>query len=207
MFSENKYFCAKILSLTVSAVGLAVMAGWIWDFTVLKSISPSWTSMKFDTAFAFLLSGITLYLIVMAHEGKVDSAQVGLSISTMMLTLLMGILLFSFVFKVHTGAEDIFVKEAPGGVKTTVPGQPSLPTIINFFIVASAGFLTMLNPGKPRPSLKYTGLAIAAIGVIALFGYAVDAPLLYYYVEGFNSAIACNTAIAFTLLGAGFLCL
>ena len=51
--------------------------------------------MKFDSAVCFLLSGITLYFIVMAIEGEFDKAQVVLSITSLIIILLMGILFFS----------------------------------------------------------------------------------------------------------------
>jgi hypothetical protein len=207
MLPKNRKLCAKTISLLAGAVGVAVMIGWIWDFQILKSLSPSWISMKFSTALAFLLSGITLYFIVRAQEGELDTAQVALSISTMMIILLMGILFFSFVFKVHTGAEELFVKDSAAAVKTITPGQPSMLTMVNFMLVAFCGILTMLKPGKPHPTQKIIGVLIAITGGYAVLGYIVDAPLLYYYIEGLNSAMACNTALSFIILGVGFICL
>jgi hypothetical protein len=55
---------AKALSLVVIIAGIMVIIGWIFDIAILKSIFPHWVSMKFDTAIAFILSGITLYSIV-----------------------------------------------------------------------------------------------------------------------------------------------
>ena len=71
MMPEKKRNIAKGLSLLVIIAGIAVILGWIFDIAVLKSISPAWTSMKFVTAFTFILSGITLYFIVRALEGRV----------------------------------------------------------------------------------------------------------------------------------------
>jgi len=51
------------------------------------------------------------------------------------------------------------------------------------------------------------GVVLGAIGVIAIFGYIINAPNLYYYIEGVNSAIACHTAALFMVLGIGFICL
>lgn len=207
MLPENRKKTAKALSLVVFIIGGLAMIGWIFDIGILKSISTSWISMKFNTAVAFLLSSITLYFIVRAQEGEFDKAQVALSISSMIIIILMGVLFFSSIFKVHTGTEELFFEEARGGVKTPFPGQPSMPTMFNFILIALGGILAIINPGKPQPKLKIIGLPIMIIGLVAVFGYAVNAPILYYYIEGVNSAMACNTAISFILLGAGFLCL
>jgi nitric oxide reductase large subunit len=51
------------------------------------------------------------------------------------------------------------------------------------------------------------GVVVGAIGAVAIVGYIINAPNLYYYIEGVNSAIACHTAALFMVLGIGFICL
>jgi hypothetical protein len=207
MTVQHKRTIAKALSLVVIITGILVITGWIFDIGVLKSIWPAWISMKFDTAVAFVLSSITLYYIVKALEGEFDKAQVVLSITSLIIILLMGILFFSAVLNIHTGAEDLFVKEGAGGAKTVTPGRPSVPTMINFIVIAFAGILTMSNPANLSSKLRVVGLIVGSIGALAIVGYCFNAPLLYYFVEGVNSAMACNTAVLFVLLGLGLLCL
>jgi hypothetical protein len=207
MHPEKKRKIAKILSLVVMVAGLCVIAGWILDLDFLKSIRPTWIAMKFDTAIAFVLSGISLYFIVRANEGEFDKAQVVLSITSLVIILLMGILFFSAILNVHTGLEDLFIKELPGNVKTVVPGRPSIPAMFNFILVGIAGIVILLNPDKYQLKLKVIGMAVATIGALAIIGYSIDFPAFYYYIEGINSAIACHTAVLFVLLGIGLLCL
>jgi hypothetical protein len=45
------------------------------------------------------------------------------------------------------------------------------------------------------------------IGAVAVVGYIINVPLLYYFIEGINSAIASNKAVLFVLLGKGLVCL
>jgi hypothetical protein len=207
MFVEKKRKIAKILSLVVMIAGLCVMIGWILDIGVLKSIRPTWVSMKFDTAIAFVLSGITLYFIVRAVEGEFDKAQAVLSVTSLVIILLMGVLFSSAFLKVQTGLEDLFIKEPTGAVNTAVPGRPSIPTMFSFMLIGIAGIIIMLNPDKYRLKLKIIGSIVAATGVLPIVGYSLDFPILYYYIEGMNSAIACHTAALFVLLGTGLLCL
>jgi len=194
------------LSLVVIITGVSVVIGWIFYISILKSISPVWVSMEFHTAVAFTLSGITLYFIARAFEGEFDTAQIVLSITSLMLILFMGTLLFSAVLGIHTGAEELFVKDNTTA-KTVVPGRPSLPTMFNFMLIAAAGVLTMLNPRNLRLKLKIIGLIIGLIGVMAVVGYIINSPYLYYFIAGIYSAIALNTAGVFVILGIGFLCL
>jgi hypothetical protein len=198
---------AKALSLIVVIAGMAVIIGWIFDIGLLKSITPAWISMKLVSAFAFVLSGIILYFIVRALESQFDTAQVVISVASMTIILLMGLLFFSALLNVHTGIEDLFIEDLHDAVMSVVPGRPSIPTMFNFMLIGTAGIVTILNPYKARLTLKIIGSVIAAIGVIAVFGYCLDKPLLYYYIEGVNSAIAFHTAALFVLLGIGLLCL
>ncbi|MGD0572620.1 MAG: hypothetical protein ABSB11_06325 [Sedimentisphaerales bacterium] len=207
MTTETKRKIAKALSLAVTIAGILVITGWIFDIGILKSISPAWASMKFDTAIAFVLSGITLYFIVRAVEGEFDKAQVVLSITSLIIILLMGTLFFSAVLGVNTGAEELFIKDKAADNKTIVPGQPSLPTMFNFILIASAGILTTLNPGNLRSKLKIIGVIVGLIGTLAVVGYIFNVPYLYYFIEGVNSAIALHTAVLFIVLGIGFICL
>lgn len=207
MSPEKKRKTAKVLSLIVIIAGILVIIGWIFDIGVLKSIAPAWISMKITTAIAFVLSGIILYFIVRAMEGEFDKAQVVLSITSLVIILLMGLLFFSAVLKVHTGTEDLFIKETNVAPMSVAPGRPSIPTMFNFMLIGAAGILTILNPAKSRPKLKIIGLIVGAIGALAIVGYIIDAPILYYYIEGTNSAIACHTAGLFVLMGIGLICL
>jgi cytochrome bd-type quinol oxidase subunit 2 len=198
--------CAKALSFIVTAGGLTVIAGWIFDIGVFKTISPAFVSMKFSTAFSFVASGISLYFLVRTHEEELEKAQVALSITSFTLSLLMGLLLFSVIFGIDTGIENLFMREI-GAVKSVVPGRPSLPTMVNFLLIAFAGILALLNPERPAPRLKIVGIAVCAIGAVAVAGYILNAPLLYYYVPAVNSAMAIHTALLFVLCGMGLACL
>ena len=119
----------------------------------------------------------------------------------------MGILFFSALLEIHTGAEDLFVKETTSAPKTVVPGQPSVPTMINFMLIGLAAILVMRNTKKLQSKLRLIGLIVAAIGALAVIGYIISAPFLYYFIQGTNSAMACHTAVLFVMLGIGLLCL
>lgn len=207
MNSENRMKIVKIISLAVFTAGIAVIIGWIFDINILKSIFPSWISMKISTALAFVLSGISLYYIAEALGGEFDIAQVVLSLTSLVIILLMGILFFSTTLGVHTGIEDLFIKDTGNLVKSVIPGRPSVPTMVEFLLITSCNILTILNPGKLQQKLKVIGFIILIIGALAVTGYIVNAPLLYYYIKNLNSAMACHTALLFVLLGTGLICL
>jgi hypothetical protein len=197
----------KILALIVMLSGIAVMAGWIFNITALKSILPGWISMKFDTAIAFLFSGITLYSIASFLEKGSDLPQVILPIATLVIVMLMGVLFFSALFNIQTGAEEMFIRDTGYSATTVSPGRPSLPTILDFILIAFAGILVILNSANLRVKLKLVGFLVTLTGLLAVFGYIIGAPLLYYFLADRNSAMALHTAVLFILSGVGLLCL
>src|SRR3989339_167781 len=122
MATQQKIKITKILSLAVSVAGIVVITGWIFDIGVLKSTSPGWVSMKLSTAFTFLLSGISRYFIARAREGKPDLAQLALSTASLIIVLIMGTLFFSSLLGVHTGVEELFIKEKGSPAQSVIPG-------------------------------------------------------------------------------------
>ena len=195
---------AKILSFIVIIGGTIVMAGWILDIGVLKSILPVWVTMKFSTALSFFLSGVTLYFVTGAFEKRTDLAQIALSLTALMILLLMATLLVSTFLDVRTGVEDLFVRETKDAVKTTTPGRPSVGTMINFILVAIAGILTQFDINKLGQKIYVIGSIILVISSIAIVGYILAIPFLYYTVEGISTAMALHTSILFIITGAGF---
>ena len=206
MPNQTNHTFVKVLSFVVTGAGLAVMAGWIFDIVLIKSIGPAFVTMKFSTAFAFGISGISLYFLARASEGEFEKAQVALSITSFTLALLMGLLFFSAVFGIESGIESLFVKD-PGDARSVVPGIPSIPTVIDFLLIAMAGIVVIINPAKAPPKPTATGVIVGGTGLLAVIGYVFGVPLLYYFIPGCNSAMALHTALLFAALGTGLLCL
>ena len=166
-----------------------------------------WITMKLSTASTFILSGISLYFIARAQEGEFEKAFLALSITSLLIVLIMGTLFFSAIVGLHTGIEDLFIKDTGDAVKSVVPGRPSVPTMLCFMLIAAAGILTTLNLAQLRPKLRAIGIIVGSVGTLAAAGYIFNAPFLYYFIPDVNSAMACHTAIMFMLLGTGLICL
>lgn len=197
----------KLISVILGAIavlgGLIVMAGWTFDVPALKSILPGWVTMKFITAFSFVLSGILV--VMLAKKEKEEISKTIILVASFALLLLMITFIISLFFGVSTGIENLFVKEAEGAVKTTVPGVPAIPTMICFILVALSGVFFTFNPKQIFGSF-WLGILTSVIGGIAILGYLFNMPVLYYTFTGYTS-MAFHTAILFVLLGAGLMLL
>lgn len=196
----NKNSITRIISLVVILTGLIVSIGWVFDISVLKSIIPDQVTMKFSTAVSFVCSGLILYFIAKYGEGKLGFGQIIIPISGLVIFLFMATLLITNSFGVPSGVEQLFVSESSNAVLTKTPGMPSIPTAIGFLLIVGVG-VSILNNSKRSSHVRFSGHAIMIIGAIALVGYLIKQPLLYYYIENVNTGMAIHTGILFTLIG------
>ena len=199
----NRHAIAKSLSILVSVTGAIVMIGWFLDIDALKSILPVWVTMKFTTALSFTLSGITLFFIAQMIQGKRALAQVIIPITTSTILIIMLTLLTSVFLGIRTGIEDLFVAEVADAIQTTTPGRPSVGTMLCFILVEASGFLAIFAPATLGGKLPTLGWSVVVLGGLAVIGYLVDVPMLYYTISEFSTAMAFHTALLFIALGLG----
>jgi len=188
---------SNVLVSIVLLGSIIVMLGWILDIQSLKSILPNWVTMKFITAFSFFLCSI---LVLVMNKKKIgEISKVFILLIGSLLFLIMTIFLISLFTGIGTGIESLFIKEAPGAVKTAVPGVPAIPTILCFIFISLEG-LIFYSDTKRIVFNKIFGVLVLIIGAIAILGYILNIPLLYYSFAGFTS-MAFHTALFFCLLG------
>jgi hypothetical protein len=195
----------KIIGLIVVIAGMLVIVGWVFDISVLKSILPQFVTMKFTTAISFVLCGVALYLTQRVVQKGGEWESLLLLFIEFMVTLLMATLIISVILGLSVGPENLFIKEAPGAVRTTAPGRPAIVTMVDFILLVAAGALSLLQKKQTMFfSMHFLGAAVAVSGIVAIAGYIADIPALYYDISKMSSAMALHTAVLFVLLGVGF---
>lgn len=177
------------------AVGLIVMCGWIFDIPSLRALFPGLPEMKFNTAFAFILSGLSLWLLKDSHNRFVIVAKVAA-----LIVLVVGLAtLGEYAFGWDLGIDRLAVQDRTGD--TPFPGRISLLGAINFVLLgASLALLDWRRKDKVRPS-QWLALTVAASAFISILGYAYNVSSLYR--PGVSGPVALQTTILFLLLGIG----
>jgi len=198
----KKHNATRIISAILIVAGLLVIYGWFCDSTILKSVRPGWVAMKTTTAMCFVLSGILLFILSEYHSGykHIDKSVAYIIAGSIIYT--MGLFLLASIFGVQVGLEDFLITEPSNAVATAIPGRPSVSTMLTFLIFAISAVSAIRKPRKNV--IKTSGWIIAAIGSVAVIGYLVNIPSLYYFMANVHTPMAFNTAVLFTLLGIGY---
>jgi hypothetical protein len=204
--SSQERKIVRSIGIVVAMSGAFVLLGWIFDIPFLKSIHPTFVTMKVLTAISFVFSGAALYVIGHRLE-RPDLALVTIPFLSMMVTIVMGLLFVTTTTGVRSGLEDLFVREQPGAVRSVLPGQPSLVTMFAFLTIVAGSLVSLMRLPHVERGFFATGVLLIAIGGVALVGYALRWPLLYYQFPGISTAMAIHTAILFALVGVGFVLL
>ena len=189
-----------IISIITIIVAVLVMIGWFFDVGVLKSVVSGFPTMRFTTAVSFFFSGFMLYCSVQVIKENSDAAFIGIIISSLVISILMATLIAGIVFNFNSGVEQLFLESGDA-----LMGRPATPTIFNFICITVLGLGTFFGASSRRRLFRILGAVVAGIGSLAVIGYAVGMPLLYYQISDISVAMAFHTAILFVLLGIGFM--
>ena len=153
---------ALLLSVIVALVGFIVLLGWIFNISILKSLSPEWISMKGNTAICFLLSGLTLIFFNLQEKGKM---MIAAHITNIIIILIGMLSLFEYIFNFNTGIDELFFKDDSIINGTAQPGRMAPGTALCFVLF---GLSFLFSGFKNSSLLIFQSLNLFA-GVIALF--------------------------------------
>ncbi len=199
---------ARSIAAFTSASGLSVLAGWALGVGTLKDVHPQWATMKANAAFAFVLSGVVLWLFAGASRGGGSSlpaprSTVFASISRAgaALLLLVGLLTAcEYLFQWDLGIDQLMVRDA---APASFPGRMAPVTALNFFLLGAAFLMVDLEILNLKRPAQWLAVLVLLDSFIAILGYAYGVPL--YRVGGYTSE-ALHTALLFVLISIGFLC-
>jgi hypothetical protein len=198
---SSKYLppAAGIFAIVVGGV---VLLGWLFKLPTLQSILPGLPKMVANTALAFVLSGLSLWLAstsALGHNRHHRLAQIlaGLVLLISLLTL------SQYLFGWNLGIDELLFTDPVGPEATSSPGRSSPRTTLAFSLV---GLALLLLPGaNPRRHWLAQFLTLTAIfiALLALVGYSFN--LAFFYSISAYTGMALHTALTFLVLGVGLL--
>src|SRR5687767_11153413 len=127
---------SRVTSIITILVGGLVLLGWIFDIPVLKSILPGFTTMKANTAFAFILSGMALWL--MLKEPVTQQRQYAIQAFAFIITLLGLHTLSEYMFGAQLGVDQLPIRDPSTAPAIFSPVRMSPATALNFLLLGPA---------------------------------------------------------------------
>ncbi len=178
--------------------GLAVMAGWALESAVLVHLVSRNPPMVFNTALCFLLTGLAL---LVPASGFRRSRSITDALAAAIAAIAM-VVLAEHALHRDLGIDWTALHSWAYLASGAVPGRMSVAIALAFLMTGAA--LILLEHVRARRgvwSAKALAFCIGGIGILAIAGYAVDAPLLFpdYYFSG----IAIHTAIGLLVVSLG----
>jgi signal transduction histidine kinase len=191
---------ASVVSILV---GSLVLTGWIFDIDFLKSLSPSFISMKVNTALCFVLFGSSLLFQEIQPKLKLFSL-----LSRIFILIVMAISLLTlgeYIFNRNFGIDEFLFKDLPLNLNTRYPGRIAFISSICFLLL---GFALIFIDTKIK-SLKYLSqivpFAAGLLSLMPVLGYMYGADQLIAL--AFYSNIALHTSATLFLLSLGIMCI
>jgi PAS domain S-box-containing protein len=190
---------SQIGSAATFIVGFLVLVGWISDIPFLKSVLPGLTTMKANTALAFILAGVSLW-VLQKEQTSLRTRRIGLACAAFV--ALAGMLTLSeYVLDVDLGLDQLLFKESAGAVRTSHLGRMSPVTALNFALVGCA--LLFLETNRGILPGQYLAIGAAISSLLALVGYAYGEES-FYSISTYTS-MALHTSVTFLVLCFGIL--
>jgi signal transduction histidine kinase len=190
------------LGALVAAMGVAVLVGWVFDITALKTMLPGRSAMKANTAVAFLLCGLAVAFAAGA-PGVPRRRLVALLAGGA--ALIGGMAFAEELLSFNSGIDELLFRDPGGPSRVSRPGRMTPSTAFCFLAVAGALTLTVM-PERLRLQLPLAAaLSATAASIGLLFLVADISNKMLGYRWGRANSMALHTALGFVCLGVAVL--
>ncbi|HLD14968.1 MAG TPA: hypothetical protein VJB94_00090 [Candidatus Nanoarchaeia archaeon] len=196
----NSLSIVKFLAFIIFILSILAMIGWIFDISILKALRPNWDTMKFPTALAFLMTSIVIITIPYYIRGNSSISRLLLPVCSMIIFLIVTPFMMPFLFGITPEQGQLVVKSTRDVIEPVYPGAPNYASIIAFIIIASVGFLTVINFDSFM-KFMVAGCILSFIGLLGVLRYFFQNPP---FLESLNG-MAFRTALLILISGLCFI--
>ena len=204
--NRDRYYRAiSGLAITVPvAAGSFVLAGWFLGIRTFTSLVPNYATIKPNTAFCFVLAGVSLCLLRPPGRRppfQFNPTRYWLGQICALLVAFCGLLtLGEYCFGLNLGIDQTLVRDAWTDIHISPPGRMSIATAFGFFMLGSSLFF--LGRKSPQDAVASQILALGGLltGLFACLSYV-------YGVDGLHSISLYTTMAVHTSLVLILLCL
>jgi PAS domain S-box-containing protein len=177
-----------------------VLVSWGLDNAVLKSVFPGAVTMKANTALAFVLAGMSLWML---GTDQASLRRRRIAVACAALVALIGSLTFAeYLFGWNLGIDQLLFQESSDAAGTSHPGRMAPTTALNFIMIGAA--LALLDAARGFRAVQLLVVLAGFIGLLGVIGYLYR--VKDFYRIAFYTEMALHTAAAFIVLSVSILC-
>ena len=165
-------------AIAVFGIGCLVLVGWVFDSAVLKSVHPNWISMKANTAVAFILTGIALWL----SQAKRRDVRWGRYVAWGCASVVAGVglvTLLEYASGWNLGINQLLFTDPRGGAQAVSPGRPAPNTASTLLLIGLALVLLDVETRRGHRPAQYLIVLEGIVALVALVGYLYGASSFY----------------------------
>jgi PAS domain S-box-containing protein len=180
----------SIVSICTIFIGIAVILGWVFEIEILKSVIAGYATMKFNTAFCFIITGCILYLL------NNENSRVITTLLSFVLILLSTASFFQDIFNFNIGIDQLIFTDHDS-IKKGIPNPGRMANITSLcFSLLGLSFLVIRSANKIIG--QYILHMVSLFSFISIIGYVLNVPKFYQL--SFLSAMAVHTAATLFLI-------
>ena len=193
---------AQACGILAVGIGVSALIGWIAGIEALHRVSTAFVPMAPSTALTFVLLGAAAFALERWPEPR--AARMYVDAAAVLVCVLTALVIAQFVGGFDLGLETVLssTTQTFQGIRV---GRMSPLTAGGFLLAALSLIALTTYPSETAAGRRVAvgmGFGTLAIGMAALAGYALGAPLLYRSVV---VPVALPSAMGLSLLGVGIL--
>ena len=190
---------ARVCGLVVSALGLSVLGGWLFDYRPLMTLLPGLVAMKPNTAVALCLAGLSLFLSSRSANAPDPRRQAAAAVLASLSAAIGALTLAEYAFALNFGIDERLWRDY---AVSSAPGRMAPISAFNL-VCLGLSIILLRFPKQTNRAHALAGCA-ATSSLLSVAGLLYGVPVLYE--SGQFTAVALHTALAFLLLSAGVCC-
>src|SRR4030095_12838012 len=149
---------AALCGIVALVVGLAVLAGWVYNIPRLTGVTFDRVAMKANASATLALAGVALLLLRTKLPRWRSAIGVGLAI---LVTAIGALTLSEHLVGWDLGIDQLIANEPPGAAATASPGRMGPPASTSFTLIGIA--LVLLNRRSRRAVLASQAIALTVM--------------------------------------------
>jgi len=190
-----------VSGLTTAAVGLLVLIGWQFNVDMLYNADIVALTMKANTAFAFLLSGLALILL----QQPVQIYKIWVRVGGFFIALIGLLSLSQYIVGWDLGIDEMLFHIPAHTVVTSSPGSMAFGTALNFALIGTTFIVFTFRSLRNKFIVSLAVVISLVISVLGLLNFTTTLVGFAKIGSLYQTPMAFLTSLTFVVLCTGLL--